>query len=87
MSNFNPERIGIAIQANRFARVCLEESIKYASKRKTFNVLLRDHPVIRAKVIASLCFRTVNWRSLPFPFLSAREHVFQNRSYARLARV
>ncbi|KAM0787764.1 hypothetical protein ACM66B_003821 [Microbotryomycetes sp. NB124-2] len=49
MSNFNPERIGIAIQANRFARVCLEESIKYASKRKTFGVLLRDHPVIRAK--------------------------------------
>lgn len=23
----DPERIGIAIQANRFARVCLEESI------------------------------------------------------------
>ncbi|KAM0752221.1 acyl-CoA dehydrogenase NM domain-like protein [Meredithblackwellia eburnea MCA 4105] len=50
MSNFNPERIGIAIQANRFARVCLEESIKYASKRKTFGVLLRDHPVIRNKL-------------------------------------
>lgn len=27
MSNFNGERAGIAIQANRFARVCLEESI------------------------------------------------------------
>ncbi|KAI5476162.1 hypothetical protein MNV49_000380 [Pseudohyphozyma bogoriensis] len=49
MANFNPERIGIAIQANRFARVCYEESLVYASKRKTFGVLLRDHPVIRNK--------------------------------------
>jgi len=50
MSNFNGERIGIAIQANRFARVCLEESIKYASKRETFGVKLIDHPVIRNKI-------------------------------------
>ena len=27
MANFNGERAGIAIQANRFARVCLEESM------------------------------------------------------------
>ncbi|GAA5940106.1 hypothetical protein JCM1841_001891 [Sporobolomyces salmonicolor] len=50
MANFNGERAGIAIQANRFARVCLEESIKYASKRKTFGKRLIDHPVIRAKI-------------------------------------
>lgn len=50
MANFNHERIGIAMQANRFARVCLEESIKYGSKRKTFGTLLREHPVIRAKM-------------------------------------
>lgn len=49
MANFNPERIGIAMQANRFARVCLEESIVYASKRKVFGMLLRDQPVIRNK--------------------------------------
>lgn len=30
MMNFNQERLGIVTQANRFARVCLEESIKYA---------------------------------------------------------
>lgn len=41
MANFNPERIGIAIQANRFARVCLEECITYGSQRKTFGILLR----------------------------------------------
>jgi alkylation response protein AidB-like acyl-CoA dehydrogenase len=28
MWNFNSERLGIIIQANRFARVCVEESIK-----------------------------------------------------------
>ncbi|ORY92790.1 acyl-CoA dehydrogenase/oxidase [Leucosporidium creatinivorum] len=50
MSNFNPERIGIAVQANRFSRCLLEESIKYASKRTTFGVKLREHPVIRAKL-------------------------------------
>jgi hypothetical protein len=44
------QRVGIAMQANRFARVCYEEALKYASKRKTFGVLLRDHPVIRNKV-------------------------------------
>ena len=42
--------MGIAIQANRFARVCLEESIKYAHKRKTFGKKLIDHPVIRNKI-------------------------------------
>ena len=36
--------MGICIQANRFARVCLEESIKYSMKRKTFDKLLFDHP-------------------------------------------
>ncbi|KAJ8327478.1 hypothetical protein QVD99_007984 [Batrachochytrium dendrobatidis] len=50
MYNFNHERMGIAIQATRFARVCVEESIKYAHKRKTFGKKLIDHPVIRNKL-------------------------------------
>ncbi|CAG8744022.1 10240_t:CDS:2, partial [Racocetra fulgida] len=36
--------------ANRFARVCYEEAMKYAHKRKTFNKRLVDHPVIRNKL-------------------------------------
>ena len=36
MMNFNHERLGIAIQATRFARCCYEEAMKYAHKRKTF---------------------------------------------------
>lgn len=50
MHNFNHERMGIAIQATRFSRVCLEESLKYAHKRKTFGKRLIDHPVIRQKL-------------------------------------
>ncbi|KAF9430584.1 hypothetical protein BGZ94_005918 [Podila epigama] len=50
MHNFNHERMGIVIQANRLARVCLEESIKYGSKRKTFGVKLVNHPVLRNKL-------------------------------------
>jgi alkylation response protein AidB-like acyl-CoA dehydrogenase len=50
MHNFNHERMDIAIQANRFARVCYEEAIKYANKRRTFGKKLIDHPVIRNKL-------------------------------------
>ena len=50
MTNFNHERMGICIQAARFARVLLEESLRYAHKRKTFGKRLIDHPVIRLKL-------------------------------------
>ncbi|KAJ3219098.1 hypothetical protein HDU67_002754 [Dinochytrium kinnereticum] len=50
MYNFNHERFGIAIQATRFARVCYEDALKYAHKRKTFGKKLVDHPVIRNKL-------------------------------------
>jgi alkylation response protein AidB-like acyl-CoA dehydrogenase len=48
--DFNPERIGCVIQANRFARVCIEEAITYGNKRETFGKKLIDHPVIRNKL-------------------------------------
>ena len=48
--NFNHERWALTIQASRFARVCLEESFKYAMKRKTFGKPLVEHPVIRWKL-------------------------------------
>ncbi|KAJ9078879.1 hypothetical protein DSO57_1002115 [Entomophthora muscae] len=49
MHNFNHERMGICIQANQFSRVCFEEALKYANKRKTFGKRLIEHPVIRFK--------------------------------------
>merc|ERR1719171_1198116 len=50
MRNFNHERFGICAMTNRFSRVCLEESIKFATKRKTFGKTLVRHPVIRWKL-------------------------------------
>jgi len=50
MMNFNHERWSICAQSCRFARVCLEESMRYAFKRRTFGKLLIEHPVIRLKL-------------------------------------
>jgi alkylation response protein AidB-like acyl-CoA dehydrogenase len=50
MTNFNHERMGIIMQCIRFSRVCFEESVKYAYKRRTFGKKLIDHPVIRMKL-------------------------------------
>ncbi|KAI9147690.1 acyl- dehydrogenase [Paramyrothecium foliicola] len=50
MTNFNHERMGIIIQSLRFSRVCYEESVKYANKRRTFGKKLIEHPVIRMKL-------------------------------------
>ncbi|CAG8394437.1 unnamed protein product [Penicillium salamii] len=63
MTNFNHERIGIVIQCARFSRVCYEESMKYAHKRKTFGKRLIDHPVIRMKLahMARQIEATYNW--------------------------
>eukprot|EP00658_Telonema_sp_P-2_P047615 TRINITY_DN36227_c0_g1_i1.p1 TRINITY_DN36227_c0_g1~~TRINITY_DN36227_c0_g1_i1.p1 ORF type:complete len:413 (+),score=97.55 TRINITY_DN36227_c0_g1_i1:154-1392(+) len=50
MLNFNHERFVIAVQANRCARLCLQEAIGYARTRKTFGQALSSHQVIRHKV-------------------------------------
>ena len=50
MHNFNHERFVLAATSNRYARVCLEDAIKYARVRKTFGKRLLDQPVIRAKI-------------------------------------
>lgn len=50
MNNFNHERWMIICGAVRGARVCYEESFKYANKRKTFGKKLIESEVIRAKL-------------------------------------
>jgi alkylation response protein AidB-like acyl-CoA dehydrogenase len=50
LRNFVTERIGLAIQANRFSRVCLEESVAWARRRKAFGKLLTEQPVVRYKI-------------------------------------
>ncbi|KAM0475882.1 hypothetical protein ACHAPX_006762 [Trichoderma viride] len=63
MTNFNHERMGIIIQSLRFARVCYEESVKYANKRRTFGKKLIEHPVIRMKLahMARQIEASYNW--------------------------
>jgi len=63
MSNFNHERFGICAMTNRFSRVCLEEAVKFANKRKTFGKTLVQHPVIRWKIgeMARLVEATHHW--------------------------
>jgi len=63
MSNFNHERFGICAMTNRFSRVCLEESLKFSNKRKTFGKTLIQHPVIRWKIaeMARLVESTHGW--------------------------
>jgi len=50
MNNFNNERMGTNMSANRFSRLAYEEAFKYACKRETFGKKLIEHPVIRAKL-------------------------------------
>jgi len=63
MENFNHERFAICAMTNRFSRVCLEESLKFANKRKTFGKTLVQHPVIRWKIaeMARLTEATHAW--------------------------
>jgi len=63
MTNFNHERIGIIIQCLRFSRVCFEESVRYANKRRTFGKKLIEHPVIRLKLahMARQIEASYNW--------------------------
>lgn len=50
MLNFNGERLGMAASANAYARVCLEDAVKWARERVTFGKRLADHQVIRHKI-------------------------------------
>jgi len=50
MHNFNHERLGTASGAIALSRTLVEESFKYAFKRKTFGKRLIEHPVIRLKL-------------------------------------
>merc|ERR1712232_1288334 len=63
MENFNHERFAICVMTNRFSRVCLEESLKFANKRKTFGKSLVQHPVIRWKIaeMARMIEASQNW--------------------------
>lgn len=51
MSNFNSERLGMAVMAYSYAQVCLDEALDWARERKTFGMALSEHQVIRHKLV------------------------------------
>merc|ERR1719355_431442 len=63
MYNFNHERWQLAAQAARMARTCVEESLRYARKRKTFGKHLIEHQVIQHKIaeMGRQCEATHAW--------------------------
>ena len=50
VTNFNSERIDLAVQATAFSRVCFDEALAWARERETFGRRLADHQVIRHKL-------------------------------------
>jgi len=50
MNNFNLERLGLIVNMEAYARVCLAEAVEWAEQRKTFGKRLNEHQVIRHKI-------------------------------------
>jgi acyl-CoA dehydrogenase len=50
MQNFNHERLTIAINVNRIARVALAATFEYTMKREAFGKSLMDQPVVRHRL-------------------------------------
>lgn len=48
MTNLNHERIYLSTICNRFARICVEESFRFAMKRQTFGKALIDHDIVKS---------------------------------------
>jgi alkylation response protein AidB-like acyl-CoA dehydrogenase len=63
LRNFVTERLGLAIQACRFSRVCLQESVEYARWRRAFGKKLEDQPVVRHK-IAEMARKVISTHAL-----------------------
>lgn len=51
MSNFNAERLALAVGACAFAQVCCEDALDWARQRQTFGQPLVQHQVIRHKLV------------------------------------
>lgn len=88
MLNFISERIGIAIQATRFSRMCLQLSIERCEKRKAFGKALITMPVVRHKLadmarqisasqayIESIVYRVIAFEKLGVPLFAAIDKV------------
>lgn len=53
MTNFNHERLAMAIGATRLARVALSAALEYCMRREAFGKPLLDQPVVRHRLAKS----------------------------------
>ena len=51
MTNFNSERLGMAMQACGYAEVCWQEALEWAQQRRTFGQALSERQVVRHKLM------------------------------------
>ena len=51
MHNFNLERLGIVATVLGATKCCFEETARYTTQRKTFGKYLREHQVVRHKLV------------------------------------
>ncbi|KAI9216893.1 acyl-CoA dehydrogenase/oxidase [Blastocladiella britannica] len=83
MKNFNHERMGIVIQATRFSRVCFEEALKHANRRRTFGKKLVQHDVIRHK-LAQMAGRIEGVHSWMESLMYQSQHMSEQEQMLRL---
>ncbi|KNE70046.1 hypothetical protein AMAG_15035 [Allomyces macrogynus ATCC 38327] len=83
MYNFNHERLGIVIQATRFSRVCFEEAIKHANRRRTFGKKLIQHDVIRHK-LANMAARIESVHAWMESLMFQAQHMSEQEQMLRL---
>jgi alkylation response protein AidB-like acyl-CoA dehydrogenase len=60
-TDFNRERLMIAVNANSLARVCLKDAYEYAVDRQTFGKPLIAHQTIRAKLSTIARYLESHW--------------------------
>jgi len=61
MTNFNHERLTIAIGATRQARVALSAAMEYVLKREAFGKPLVDQPVVRHRLAKAGALLESQW--------------------------
>jgi len=85
MSNFNSERLGMAVMAYSYAQVCLNEALDWARERKTFGMALSERQVIRHKLV-DMAMRIDAARTLAYELAYCVENQVgdQNQLVARL---
>jgi alkylation response protein AidB-like acyl-CoA dehydrogenase len=83
LENFNHERFVIAVGACRAARLCYEDAMQYALRRRTFGKLLVQHDVILTKLadmarqveqLQDQCDRVAHWITEGIPDSRMGEH-------------